>query len=200
MWIVFAFAITGHAQVKGDVVFGVHSGLNIATNDGLDGLHFGMNVGVSFDCYLSDRWSVKAKLLYDPKGWEKSHFSSRNTLYFSVINSENIKYDLDYLTIPVTAGLHFGKRRNGYIHMGPYVGLLIDSEKTKSKHNYKVGFYDFDWGINLGLGFEVPILDATKLFFEYDTQAGVSNVVKNGGYTIANLRAAFNVGVKMMIE
>lgn len=203
VWAVFVFAITGHAQIKGDVEFGIHSGLNITTNTVLEGLNFELNAGMLLDYYLSDRWSIKTKLLYDSKGWKKSRTfldleASRSDIF--VINSESIKYNLNYATIPVTASLHFGKKRNGYIHMGPYVGFLMDSKKTRSKYDNETHFNDFDWGFSFGMGLKIPILNTVKLFFEYDTQAGAVNVLKNSSHTIANLRCGFNAGIKMMIE
>ena len=63
-----------NAQDNGDFEFGIHSGLNLANITVSEGqtdtnTRVAFNAGVSSEYYFSDRWGIKAKLIYDSKGW-----------------------------------------------------------------------------------------------------------------------------------
>ena len=87
---------------KGDSEIGAILGLNFSTfyggdvdGDELDYLA-GMLLGVSYDYYFSQTWSIKGILNYDQKG-SKGDF--------------NAKLRANYITIPINANWHFGKRK-----------------------------------------------------------------------------------------
>lgn len=50
------------------------------------------NAGVSGEYYFSDRWGLKAKLIYDSKGWSNGF-----------INTVTTDYKLNYITLPIMA-------------------------------------------------------------------------------------------------
>ena len=87
------------AQNKGDVEFGVNLGFNLSNATAgsfSEDTGTGFNAGFSTDYYFSDRWSIKGKLIYDQKGWDNGYFQNQ----FGVFEAD---YNLNYLTIPVTA-------------------------------------------------------------------------------------------------
>ena len=68
----FLGILTSNAQNSGDIELGIGLGVNLAnvsTIDGLSNTSFrtSFNAGVSGEYYFSDRWGVKAKLIYDNK-------------------------------------------------------------------------------------------------------------------------------------
>lgn len=105
------------AQDKGDVQFGAHAGLNIATvSSGLftADAKVSFNFGGQAEYFFSDSWGIKARLIYDKKGW------SNGFLYFEdTFESTTTDYSLDYLSVPVTANWHFGGNRQWYLNFGP---------------------------------------------------------------------------------
>ena len=70
----FLFSVTTYSQTKGVVEYGANIGFNSSTisssNDSAT-RSTGLNVGVAVDYYFSKRWSIKGKLIYDQKGWDK---------------------------------------------------------------------------------------------------------------------------------
>ena len=189
------FAAASSAQDKGDVEFGVNIGYNISNITNNDerissDSGNGLNVGVAADYFFSDRWSIKGKLIYDQKGWDNDN------LGFGVTN-----INLDYLTVPVMANWHFGSKRNWYLNFGPYVGILMNAEDTRSKIDVKPLLNTTDFGLAFGIGVKIPVSDKLKVSLEYDGQSGLTSVFDNDGLgTVTGARSAFNVGLNFMMK
>ncbi len=191
-------SLTALAQNKGDIELGGNVGVNISNvainsdNDFNTESKSGFNLTASGEYYFSDRWGIKAKLIYDQKGWGDS-FVLR--LDGSVVEED---MELDYLTIPVMANLHFGRKRNWYLNLGLYTGFLVNAELDGE--DTKDFFNNVDIGLALGIGVKFPISDKAKLFIEYDGQSGFIDIVEkseNNGSSLElrNGRSAFNIGV-----
>lgn len=197
---VFGFVIQSGAQQKGDVELGANLGFNYATvQKGSEETkeHYGMNAGVSVDYYFSDQWSIKTKLTYDQKGWNRGSIYLIDTPYITY----GTNYDLDYLTVPVTASWHFGKKRNWYLDLGPYVGFLLSAKDSRFKRDVKEYFNQTDWGLALGVGLKIPVTDKLKLFVECDSQSGFSDLAqKKEDKSYRNSRVALNVGMNFTIK
>ena len=104
--LLIAFSVIGFAQKKGDVEFGINLGLNSSnvTSEYLSSdTGTGVNLGFAADYFFSDSWSLKGKIIYDQKGWDNGYFDDG-------INEFRTNYNLNYLTIPVMANWHFGKK------------------------------------------------------------------------------------------
>ena len=185
------------AQNKGDVEFGVNLGFNLsnvtAGSYSAD-TGTGFNAGFATDYYFSDRWSIKGKLIYDQKGWDNGFFENQ----FGTFEAD---YNLNYLTIPVTANWHFGSKRNWYLHFGPYVGFLLNAKETSLNTEVKDYFSSTDFGLALGIGVKIHVSDKLKIFLEYDGQSGFLDVFKNNeGDVLTGARSAFNVGLNFMMK
>lgn len=203
---VFGLVFNAGAQSKGDVEFGANIGANYAYIGGKDGTsdaRFNWNAGIAADYYFSDRWSVKAKLIYDRKGWNDGYLLFGNDAFDPVHATViyNTHFNLDYLTIPVTANWHFGKKRNWYLHFGPYVGFLVNAKDTRFKNDVKDFFKTTDFGANVGIGVKIPVTDKLKIFVEYDEQAGLTEIYKTNKFSKAtNSRGALNVGINVILK
>jgi opacity protein-like surface antigen len=191
------FTATISAQAKGDIEMGVNTGINFATartNYFQADSRAGFNVALGADYYFSDRWSLKAKLYYDQKGWNNGSYTNANGTFPA-------DYSLNYLTIPVMANWHFGTKRNWYLNFGPYAGFLMSAKESSQDTDVKEGFKSSDFGIALGIGVKIPVSERLKLFIEYDEQAGMGDIFKeNPGSAVRNDRGSFNIGLNFMLK
>lgn len=186
---------TAFSQQKGSFELGLNVGYNGATvsngSNTNSNYRNGVNFGISGDYFFSDRWSIKTKLSYDQKGWAKGYIEN-----LSNGQSFTTDYNLDYLTIPVMANWHFGKKRNWYLNFGPYVGFLLSAKETRFDTDLKTMFQSVDAGLDLGIGVKIPLSTQTKLFFELDGQAGVMDINKYyQDNKLLNSRSSINIGV-----
>ncbi|MCC8425694.1 porin family protein [Mucilaginibacter sp. UR6-11] len=150
----------------------------------------GVNFAVSADHYLNESWSIRAKVMYDPKGWGNSYLQLQGKTVTGVY------YSLNYITLPVTASWHFGKEHEWYVNAGPYVGFLTKASEDYNNSDLKSSFNSVDMGADLGLGLKLPISNKLKFFIEYDGQLGVSNILAHDSSGAQNQRSALNVGIK----
>jgi opacity protein-like surface antigen len=186
--------LTSNAQDSGEFELGIGLGLNLANVSTIDGQNntsslTSFNAGVSGEYYFSDRWGLKAKLIYDSKGWSDGFITDEN---FNTITTD---FKLNYVTLPVMANWHFGSNRNWYLNFGPYVGFLVNAEDSELGLDLKDGFKSTDFGFAFGIGYKFEIDDNIKLFIEYDGQSGFSDIFEeNAGDAIRNGRSSLNIG------
>lgn len=190
-----------NAQSKGSIEFGLGTGLNLSTISSSDfygnpDTNVSFNFNGSAEYYFSDRWGIKAMLMYDRKGWDNGYITDLETgqAFETDIN-------MNYLTIPVMANWHFGAKRNWYLNFGGYVGFLMSAKDTEFEADLKDGYNTTDAGLALGIGVKIPVNNFIKIFIEYQEQAGFIDIFKdsNGIDPILNSRSAFNVGVNFML-
>jgi hypothetical protein len=190
--VALAFAATSFAQSKGTTQFGVNVGLNFANvsagNIPNDDVRTGFNAGVSVEHYFSESWSIKSRLIYDQKGWNSGYLSDGSSTYAT-------NYHLDYVTIPVLANWHFGRKKNWYLDFGPYLSLLLNAKESTGGVDVKDFFKTKDAGLDLGIGVKFPVSNTTKFFIELNGAAGISDIAKNNtGSTIRTSVSAVNIG------
>jgi opacity protein-like surface antigen len=183
------------AQTANSSEFGVNVGVNQSTvqysgtgeNADYKG---GINLGVSGEYYFTDRWGIKAKVIYDQKGWANGYL-----ILTDGTEIDGVDYHLNYVTIPIMANWHFGRTRNWFIDFGPYLGFLASSNETSHSADVSPLFNSTDVGISLGIGVKIPVSNKAKLFFEYEGQGGFTNVFTQSDGTYQNIRSSLNFGV-----
>ncbi|SMC49978.1 porin family protein [Pedobacter africanus] len=187
--------LTAFSQEKGSFEFGFNVGYNLSTvtsgSTTNSTFRSAFNAGGFGDYYFSNRWSIKAKLTYDQKGWNDGFITNLN-------NGQSFKtdYRIDYLTIPVMANWHFGKKRNWYLNFGPYAGFLLNAKETMFNTDLKEIMNSTDFGLAAGIGVKIPVAKKLKILLELDGQSGFTDVLKNNqGSTINNSRSSFNTGL-----
>lgn len=151
----------------------------------------GVNVGLSAEYYFTDRWGIKAKVIYDQKGWGNGYLttSDGNTL-------DGVNFQLNYITVPVMANWHFARNRNWYLHFGPYVGFLLSAKETTDNIDTKSAFSSTDFGFAAGIGVKIPLSNSLNLFFEVEGQGGATNLTNNtSGGTLQSERSSVNIGI-----
>lgn len=200
---VLGFIFSGKAQEKGKIEFGGGTGLNyssIRNSDRSSDASISFNLSASADYYFSNRWSVRAKLIYDKKGWDNGSYGvydeATATTYI-----KNTDFNLNYFTIPVEAEWHFGRKRNWYLHLGPYAGFLLNAKATDLDLDATEEFKTTDFGVAFGIGVKFPISDKLKLYVEYDEQTGFSEIFENQNSSkMFNTRLSLNVGVNFLLN
>jgi hypothetical protein len=152
------------AQTKNNVEFGANIGYNISyiNETGYGDLQSpavgGFNFGISADFPVSDKWSIKAKLIYDQKGWDNGYIAENVVTPGgqSIEVYKDLNFNLNYITIPVTADWHFGRHKNWYFNFGPYAGFLLSAtangSSTLNNSEVKDFFNANDFGLALGIG------------------------------------------------
>jgi hypothetical protein len=190
--VVLGIYTAAFSQTKGTTEFGVNVGLNTATvtTSAYTNTDYrvGFNIGVSADYYFSDRWSFKAKVVYDQKGWNNGFISTGS-------NEVTTDYKLNYITIPLMANWHFARTRNWYLNFGPYIGILTSAKETAGGNDLKDVFNTTDAGLDIGIGVKIPVSNRAKFFIELNGQGGVSDIVKNNtGSALRNSVSNINVG------
>lgn len=191
-----------NAQEKKNVELGVNFGLNISNVSDIDSYDatsskISYNIGASGEYYFSNRWGLKAKLIYDRKGWADGFIYDWDIDLFA----ENVDFRLNYLTIPIMVNWHFGSTRKWYLNFGPYVGFLVNATESWGDSDLNDSFESVDFGLSYGIGYKFPLNDTTKLFVEYDAQSGLSEIFKFSELeTIRNGRSSFNIGALFNIN
>jgi hypothetical protein len=193
--VIICFYSVASAQTAGKFELGAGIGLNASyIQDSYTGANsdavYGFNLGITGDYYFSDRWSLRAKLLYDEKGWGNGYLVATDGTQVT-----GLDFHMNYLTIPVMASWHFGRMRNFYVDFGPYIGMLLSANETNDNTDVKPDFTNTDFGFDFGLGAKFPISKNVKFFIEGEVQAGVLNVFKESdGSAIESERTSINVG------
>jgi len=169
---------------KGDSEIGVILGFNFAQFDGDDvesddiEYNTGVIFGVSYDHYFSDKWSLKARLNYDQKGAKDASLGNLN---------------LNYITVPINANWHFGKRKRWFLNFGPYVGFLVSANALGL--DVKDSVKSTDFGFNTGIGIKIPMGNNLHFFIESSGQSGFGTVDDMTGDDVKNSRGSFSIGV-----
>lgn len=193
VFMVMGISIVALAQ-RGKTEFGLGIGYNAAfvstgnSNESTDPIG-GVNVALSADHYFSERWSLKAKLIYDQKGWANGFLDMGTT------SINNVDFKLNYITIPIMANWHFGRTRNWYLDFGPYIGFLTSATESYTNSDLKRSFNTTDGGLALGIGVKIPVSRNMKFFIEYDGQGGVVNIFRVSDTDVLNTRGGFNIGI-----
>lgn len=188
------------AQEKGVIEFGGNLGVNFSRVSDGDGdvadSRTAFNIGASGEYYFSNRWGIKAKLIYDSKGWANAFITNVHT---GVTTDTDFK--LNYITIPVMANWHFGATRKWYLNFGPYIGFLASAKDSELKEDIKEAFKATDFGFAYGIGYKFSVSEKLKMYVEYENESGFSDISEdNFGGSVRTHRGALNLGILMRLK
>lgn len=167
------FCLKANAQdepSKGsDITFGLKGGLNFAliTGDDTDNFDgkFGFHIGGVVEFPISEKFSIQPELLYSSQGDKESS------------EGMDIKYNLDYLNLPVMAKYYFSEGFS--LEVGPQIGFLLSGEVKGGGVSIDIKdlLKDIDFGLGFGLGYKLE----NGLNFSSRFNVGISNIVDNSG-------------------
>lgn len=107
-------------NVFGQARAGIKGGLNVSNLyiDDLDdeNARYGFNVGVFGQVLASETFAIQPELLYSTKG---------SKAFYEGIIDQTVKYNLNYLDLPVLAVFKLGE--SAEIHIGPYASYLLNA-------------------------------------------------------------------------
>ena len=176
-----AFLITGIASAQhgntpaGHVNIGLKGGLNVynvhndnnTKYDPRVGYHFGLLGHIHFN----RQFAFQPEIVYSAQGAKYK------------INNETIKYNLDYVNVPVLFQYMFD---NGFrLQAGPQVGILV-SAKLKNNDNttdVKNDLKPIDFGVSIGASYVFP---PTGFGIDARYNLGLSNINKNSSVNSTN--------------
>jgi len=195
LFVFISFYQFANAQSYSRNEFSVGVGFNGSYISNVDNEHtdgkLGFNARIALDHYFSRSWSLNIGANYQQKGWGNGFVS-----FDDGSEIDGVDYKLGYLTIPVLADWHFGRRKNWYLNFGPYVGFLLNaSESSNTIPDTKSFFNGTDGGLAVGIGVKIPLNQQTNFFIEYGEQAGVANVFKDSNTSVQNATSSLNIGI-----
>ncbi|NNE27073.1 MAG: PorT family protein [Saprospiraceae bacterium] len=139
---------------------------------------YNIGFGVGFDYYLSSTWSLRGRLNFDPKG--------------SKDDINDSKFNASYITVPLMANWHFGKRKRWYLHFGPYIGFLMSADIDGD--DVKDDLHSTEIGSDIGIGVKIPVGN-TMLFIESDGQNDFTEMSDFTDEGIYFVRSTLSVGI-----
>ena len=149
------FAETVNAN---DVKIGIKLGMNIASVNGSNANNLdsrtGFVLGVTAEIPFTEKFSIQPELLYSAQGAQGAQVS------------DNFMYDLNYVSLPIMAKYYIAK---GFtVEAGPQFSFLLKDELVPidqyNGNRENTDAENFDFGINLGLGYQFK----SGIFFKHD--------------------------------
>jgi opacity protein-like surface antigen len=159
--ILFFAPFIGQSQEMG---FGIKGGLNFANLSGDDvddiGSRTGFHLGLLAEFGLSPNFSIQPEVLYSAQGAKE----------------DDMTWKLDYLTIPVMVKYYATDGLS--IEAGPYIGFNTTSEVEFDGEtlDLKDETESTDFGLGLGLGYELPM----GVLFQARYAIGLSDIASDG--------------------
>jgi hypothetical protein len=156
----------GTAAQAQDINFGAKAGVNFASMsidpEGEMDLksRTGLHIGVVAEFKLTETFAIQPELLYSMQGYKFE------------LGGEDFETKTDYLIVPIMAKYFVTEGLS--IEAGPQVGFLM-SAKDDEGEDIKDGYKSIDFGINGGLGYELPM----GVFFQARYYVGLSNIAED---------------------
>ncbi len=182
-------------SLKAQFQWGVNAGVNASTLSALgnlgddNALKIGFNSGVIARYRFNDWLAFKSGVAYQQKGEKMDE----------AITKHEINTSLSYLVIPVKAEFSAGEKagfKNGrrlFFATGPYFAYLLDAKQTVSGNTTDLNdLNDSDFGWNLELGFEFPVMKTKALQVSLNYDMGFSDIAD--GMDSQNKTASLNLG------
>lgn len=154
-----------------DIKAGVKGGLNFSNFASLENvedqsMRTGFHAGVFAQLPILDGFAIQPEILYNTKG-------TRAT-YDAGIAEGDAHFNLSYIDIPVLAVFKLGESAN--IHIGPYVGFLLNSNidaDLVGEMNAEDSFKTLDFGLAGGFALDFEVLSIGTRY-----NLGLSNITE----------------------
>lgn len=134
-------------------------------------------VGVDLDVYFSKNWSLRSGL----------HYQIMGTEYYTSPGWTTER--LDYLTLPVHANIHFGRKKNWNAHFGPSFSFLLNAESESNSYvnqNIENSVNNFQLGFGFGIGHKIQLNDFMALGLQYNHLIGLTRANRYSDYNYYN--------------
>ncbi len=170
----------------------------------------GISGGISYEYQFKSKFYLGADLVYNERGYRTTTFlKNDNGSQFGKYNSPG--YSLNYLSVPLKAGINFGEKFYGFVDAGimPSFILLANTYmlilKEESLSYEKIDSREFTPKIDItlfndvGAGFKIN--NKNRLFTSVSFQYGFTGVFKNeaSGDKSRHIGLVFYAGLKHAI-
>lgn len=198
------FGQTGKPKFFSEVVVSLNR-TNIKNQNTENGNGFGIGI---FQSFLNNK---KINLIF---GFEFNRTSQlKKSIYRGhYAHSTNVKYSLNWISIPLNARIYFGERFKIFIESGIFVDIPFSARKKGTSHSYvpnddnqfeyKESSFDkkeshivFNYGLSFGLGIIIPISSVT-LVIKPDYRLGLKPIYDYYDQ-INNKYFRINIGIKI---
>ena len=148
-----ALSISATAQTK----FGVKGGINVSNFTGdlpNSRSKIGFYAGGYATIKIDDKFAFQPELLYSAQGAKLKSVSANIPQYGNVL--ADLQFNLSYINIPLMFKYYTSEGLS--IEAGPQIGLLVSAKADviDRKININDAFKSADFGLNVGLGYELP--------------------------------------------
>ena len=163
--IILLFITTQTFAQQNKYQIGIEGGPSLTTLRGNDTQDFtytsSYSVGFALQYNITKLFSIHSNISYEKKGTELIHpTGSPESPYI-------LKFNFDYLTVPILARLSFGTKAKFFVNAGPYFGHLF--EPTWEDNS-------FDFGLVTGLGGQIDLNKNLILSLELRNNLGLSPI------------------------
>ncbi|WP_439152073.1 porin family protein [Winogradskyella sp.] len=179
---------------------GINSGLtysNFRGNDFFDNYDYGFDflIGFSVDYQIKSNLFIAADLNYDRKS--TNYFYEDNTtvgpggtiivtpIGENPAQKDELKFQtrFEFITVPITLNYYIDNRHNFYINGGPYLSYLLNikniDDGEESDLNFNDEFNKLDFGLVMGIGYNLDLDEINYLSFELRNNFGLRKLNKN---------------------
>lgn len=189
-----AFMLSAQAQEtkseSKEIRFGVKTGLNLAniTNTDEGKVRASFHIGGVAEFAVNESFSIQPELIYSRQGSK----ATMNIYESETIVNVDAVMKLDYINIPVMAKYYI---KDGFsIQAGPQVGFVVKAEAeaetsvmgmtVKASESMKSEVSSVDFGVNFGLGYELPV----GVFFDARYNLGITKVNSESFDSMKNIK------------
>jgi hypothetical protein len=159
----------GNSQVR----FGVKAGINL-TDFSYSNIYYGssyqsktnFNLGIMLSVPLSPVFYLQPEMVYSGQG----------ALYNDVPNNVTLKYNYNYLNVPVL--IKYQSASDLFIETGPQIGLLLSAAETKTNIDQISNSNTIEFAWAAGLGYLFP-----KIHLGVDVRYNIGISSVNTTYT-----------------
>ncbi|HUH26238.1 MAG TPA: outer membrane beta-barrel protein [Flavobacterium sp.] len=195
--LLMSLSINAQVRKKGEIEVSPFIGYSTANyygdvgvlNEAVENPYFGING----DFYLNNRWSIRTGIEYQSMG-------SKGLTFFYLL--EYFEEELNFVSLPIHANYHFGKKRNIYLNFGPTLTYGISYKTDDGSVNIN-DIRDRFYG-GLGVGYKYPINETFSLAVDYQNFTRIPEFIDYGnethyyfhGNSALNIKAIIYLGSK----
>lgn len=136
---------------------GLETGLNYIVWNPYQDNNLKLQVGISYEYYISQRRSIRVKVKYFQVA------KSADIVYYELLDGIT-QYNSDIIAIPVFYKWQFGKKKlTGYIFGGPYYAIELNAEYKNYEPEYE--YIANDFGTYQGIGMQYTFNNSRILIY-----------------------------------
>ncbi len=173
------------------------AGLIFSNQSGSNNIKLGLGFGASLEYNATKLFSLQSGLSYVQKGYQENNITLTDASDNPIESNINIKFNYNYLEIPLLAKLNFGSQKvKFYCYTGPSLSYFINEQNNRPDYfninNDNKNKLNLGW--QAGIGCKLFLFGPGAIVFDTNFDLGISKVFKDGASNIRNNYFAFNVG------